>query len=51
MRLQLDYWHYYLAGGGYIVFAAILYVIDDKAADKVKRAEKEAAEANQPVDQ
>ena len=45
LRLQLDYWHYYIAGGGYILFAAVLYVIDDRASDRVKRAEKEAAEA------
>jgi len=47
MRLQLDYWHYYVAGGGYILFAAALYVYDDRAADRVKRAEKAAAEAKQ----
>jgi len=45
MRLNLDYWHYYIAGGGYLLFGMALYVIDDRASDRVKRAEKEAAEA------
>lgn len=50
MRLDLDYWHYYLAGGGYLLFAALLYAYDTRFADKVKAAEKEANEAQRRVE-
>lgn len=50
MRLELDYWHYYLAGGGYILFAALLYSWDTRVADRVDRAEKEAAEARRQAE-
>ena len=50
MRLEVDYWHYYLAGGGYILFAALLYSYDTRFSDRVKRAEKDAAEAQHRLD-
>lgn len=50
LRLNLDYWHYYLAGGGYLLFAALLYIFDTRFADRVKAAEKEAAEAQRMVE-
>jgi hypothetical protein len=50
LRLDLDYWHYYLAGGGYLLFAALLYTFDTRFADRVKAAEKEAAEAQRMVE-
>lgn len=50
MRFELDYWHYYLAGGGYLVFAALLYVYDTRFSDRVKAAEKEADEAQRRVE-
>ena len=51
LRLQLDYWHYYLAGGFYLLFAAALYVYDDRAASRCKRAEREAEEAQRALEQ
>lgn len=50
LRLNLDYWHYYLAGGGYLLFAAALFVYDTRFSDRVKAAEKEAAEAQRLVE-
>ena len=50
MRLNLDYWHYFLAGGGYLLFAALLYAYDTRFSDRVKAAEKEAAEAQRLVE-
>ena len=50
MRLNLDYWHYFLAGGGYLLFAALLYAYDTRFSDRVKAAEKEAADAQRLVE-
>jgi hypothetical protein len=50
LRLNLDYWHYYLAGGGYLLFAALLYAFDTRFSDRVKAAEKEAADAQRLVE-
>ena len=50
MRFELDYWHYYLAGGSYLLFAALLYAYDTRFSDKVKAAEKEADEAQRRVE-
>ena len=44
-RLQLEYWHYYLAGAAYLVFSVALFVIDSKAARKCERAQKATDEA------
>jgi len=41
-RLYLEAWHYYVLGGAFIFFAAVLYVLDDRAADR-REAALEAA--------
>ena len=45
LRLQLDYWHYYIAGSAYLIFAAALYIYDGRASDRCKVAQAEAEEA------
>ncbi|MGH8429415.1 MAG: hypothetical protein ACREUF_03335 [Solimonas sp.] len=50
VRLQLEPWHYYLAGGAYLIFAALLYVIDGKASAKCDVAAEEAENAQQAYD-
>lgn len=50
VRLQLEAWHYYLAGGAYLTFAALLYVIDGKASAKCDVATKEVEHAQQAYD-
>jgi hypothetical protein len=42
LRLQVDYWHYYIFGGCYVLFAALLYVYDGRASDRYKAAQREA---------
>lgn len=52
VRLQLESWHYYLAGAAYLGFSLALFVIDSKAAGKCERAQKavdEARRAAMPV--
>ena len=44
LRLQLESWHYFVLGGAYLGFSALLYVIDGRASDKCAVAER-AAEA------
>ena len=44
-RLQLEYWHYYLAGGAYMLFSLALFKYDNIASDKVDAAVKAADEA------
>jgi hypothetical protein len=44
LRLQLESWHYFILGGAYLGFSALLYVIDGRASDKCAVAER-AAEA------
>lgn len=45
MRLELEAWHYYVAGGLYLAFAAALYVLDTSrsAACDAARAAAERA--------
>lgn len=50
MRFELDYWHYYLAGASYLLFAGLLFAYDTRFADRVKAAEKEADEAQRRVE-
>jgi hypothetical protein len=47
LRLELEPWHYYLAGAAYLGFSAILYVIDTAASDKCDAAVKAAGRARQ----
>jgi len=39
-RLYLEAWHYYILGGAFIFFAGLLYVLDDRAADRREAALK-----------
>lgn len=45
VRLQLESWHYYLAGAAYLGFSAALFVIDSRAAGKCDRAQKAVDDA------
>jgi hypothetical protein len=38
LRLHLEGWHYYVLGGAFIFFAGLLYVLDDRAADRREAA-------------
>ena len=40
LRLQLEAWHYMLAGGLYVLFAGALYTFDSRAAARCDAAEK-----------
>lgn len=37
-RLLLEAWHYYILGGAFIFCAGLLYVLDDRAADRREAA-------------
>ena len=50
LRLQVDYWHYYIFGSGYVLFAALLYIYDGRAADRCRAAEKAAEEAQRDLE-
>jgi hypothetical protein len=47
LRFQMEGWHYYLAGGAYIVFSMILFTIDSAASEKCDRAQRAAGRARQ----
>ncbi len=47
LRLELDAWRYYLAGGGYLAFSAFLYTRDSRASDKCNEAVHAAGLAQQ----
>jgi hypothetical protein len=47
LRLELEPWHYYLAGVAYLGFSALLYVIDTAASDKCDAATRAAGRARQ----
>ena len=51
LRLQVDYWHYYVFGSAYVLFAALLYAYDRRAADRCKAAEQDAAEAQRMLEE
>ena len=46
-RLYLEAWHYYILGGAFIFFAGLLYVLDDRAADRREAALKAARVARE----
>ena len=50
LRLEIESWAYFLFGGAYIGFSALLYVIDSRASDKCNAAEKAADRAQREVD-
>lgn len=51
LRLQIEAWHYFLFGGAYIGFSALLYVIDGRASARCDAADKAADEAQRAYDE
>jgi hypothetical protein len=47
LRLDLESWHYYLAGAAYLAFSAFLYSLDSRASDKCDEAVRAAGRARQ----
>ena len=47
LRLDLEAWHYYLAGAAYLGFSAFLYSFDSRASDKCDEAMRAAGRARQ----
>jgi len=47
LRLQLESWHYFLAGGAYLGFSALLYTWDSRESDKCDEAVRAAGRARQ----
>ena len=45
VRLQLDAWHYYVAGAAYLIFSGTLYSCDSAASVQRDKAVRAAAEA------
>jgi len=45
MRLQLEPWHYFVAGGAYLLFSALLYVWDGRESDRCDAAVRAAKDA------
>ena len=45
LRLEIESWTYFLFGGAYIGFSALLYVIDGRASDRCDAAERAAQAA------
>jgi hypothetical protein len=50
LRLEIEAWTYFLFGGAYIGFSALLYIIDSRASDKCDAAEKAAERAQRELD-
>ena len=50
-RLELEYWHYYLAGGAYIVFSMALYSYDSAKAAKCEAATQTAERAQAALEE
>jgi hypothetical protein len=49
LRLQLDYWHYYIAGAAYLVFAMVLYTYDGRVSDRCESARQQADKAREEL--
>jgi hypothetical protein len=47
LRLDLESWHYSLAGAAYLGFSALLYSLDSRASDKCDEAVRAAGRARQ----
>jgi hypothetical protein len=47
LRLDLESWHYYLAGAAYLGFSAFLYSFDSRASEKCDAAVRAAGRARQ----
>jgi hypothetical protein len=50
LRLQIEAWHYFLFGGAYVGFSALLYIVDGRASDRCDAADKAAEEAERAAD-
>jgi hypothetical protein len=50
-RFELENWHYYLAGGAYIVFSMALFTYDSAKADKRDAAVHAAEDAAKAVEE
>jgi len=51
LRLQVEAWHYFLFGGAYIVFSALLYVWDSRESTRCDEATAQASEAERAFEQ
>src|SRR6185369_7080250 len=51
LRLEIEPWTYFVFGGAYLGFSALLYVIDSRASDRCEAAESAAMAAQQAYDQ
>jgi hypothetical protein len=51
LRLELEAWHYYLAGAAYLGFSAWLYAADSAASAKCDEAVKAAERAQQALEE
>jgi hypothetical protein len=49
LRLQIESWTYFLFGGAYLVFSALLYIWDGRASDRCNAAERAAEAAEKAV--
>ena len=47
LRLQLEGWHYFLAGGAYLGLSAFLYAWDSRESDRCDEAVRAAGRARQ----
>ncbi len=47
LRLQLEAWHYYVAGGAYLLFSMVLFEIDTRLSRKCDEAVRAAGRARQ----
>jgi hypothetical protein len=45
LRLEIEPWHYFLFGGAYIGFSALLYAWDTRSSDRCDAAERAAQAA------
>jgi hypothetical protein len=45
LRLQIEAWHYFVAGGAYLLFSALLYVWDSRESDRCDAAVRAAKDA------
>ena len=45
LRLQLEAWHYFVAGSAYLLFSALLYVWDSRESDRCDAAVRAAKDA------
>jgi hypothetical protein len=51
LRLELEAWHYYLAGAAYLGFSAWLYAADSAASARCDEAVKAAERAQQSLEE